>query len=116
MVLLLMVVILFGAFSSVVKAEAAEEKIEAALAEGSLQGPWRLGGRSTKMNKWAAGFASGIVVILALALWQSRNFNISAGLFPWVSASPSRACHRPGRSSEFTGKAGGRPFGAAGRR
>ena len=30
-----------------------------------------------------------VVVLLALALWQSRNFGFRAGLFPWVIGIPT---------------------------
>jgi TctA family transporter len=34
-------------------------------------------------------FAATIVILLALALWQSRNFGFRAGLFPWVIGIPT---------------------------
>src|ERR1051325_5481257 len=34
-------------------------------------------------------FALTIVVLLSLALWQSRNFGFRAGLFPWVIGTPT---------------------------
>jgi TctA family transporter len=34
-------------------------------------------------------FTTAVIVILALALWQSRNFGIRAGLFPWVIGIPT---------------------------
>jgi hypothetical protein len=37
----------------------------------------------------AALFTAVIIVTLALALWQSRNFGIRAGLFPWVIGIPT---------------------------
>jgi hypothetical protein len=37
----------------------------------------------------AALFALVIVILLALALWQSRNFGFRAGLFPWVIGTPT---------------------------
>jgi hypothetical protein len=30
-----------------------------------------------------------VIVLLALALWQSRNFGVRAGLFPWVIGTPT---------------------------
>jgi hypothetical protein len=30
-----------------------------------------------------------VVILLALALWQSRNFGVRAGLFPWVIGTPT---------------------------
>ena len=34
-------------------------------------------------------FSIVVIVILALALWQSRNFGYRAGLFPWVIGTPT---------------------------
>jgi len=37
----------------------------------------------------AAWFTTATLVILAIALWQSRNFGFRAGLFPWVIGIPT---------------------------
>jgi putative tricarboxylic transport membrane protein len=37
----------------------------------------------------AALFTAIVIVVLALALWQSRNFGYRAGLFPWVIGTPT---------------------------
>jgi hypothetical protein len=37
----------------------------------------------------AALFTVVIAILLALALWQSRNFGYRAGLFPWVIGTPT---------------------------
>lgn len=34
-------------------------------------------------------FTLAVIVLLALALWQSRNFGFRAGLFPWVIGTPT---------------------------
>lgn len=34
-------------------------------------------------------FTASVIVVLALALWQSRNFGFRAGLFPWVIGIPT---------------------------
>jgi hypothetical protein len=34
-------------------------------------------------------FALIVIVVLAVALWQSRNFGFRAGLFPWVIGTPT---------------------------
>jgi hypothetical protein len=39
----------------------------------------------------AAWFTSATIVLLALALWQSRDFGFRAGLFPWVIGFPTLA-------------------------
>jgi Tripartite tricarboxylate transporter TctB family len=36
-----------------------------------------------------AWFIIAVIVLLALALWQSRNFGYRAGLFPWVIGIPT---------------------------
>jgi putative tricarboxylic transport membrane protein len=40
-----------------------------------------------------------VIVLLSLALWQSRNFGFRAGLFPWVIGTPTLvlACFQLGR-------------------
>jgi putative tricarboxylic transport membrane protein len=38
--------------------------------------------------RWSALFAFLILAILAVALWQSRNFGYRAGLFPWAIGFP----------------------------
>ena len=37
----------------------------------------------------AALFTIGVIIVLAIALWQSRNFGFRAGLFPWVIGTPT---------------------------
>jgi len=64
-----------------------------------------------RMNKWSALFALFIVGVLALALVQSRNFNIRAGLFPWAVGFPLLALALVQLFKEVSGKAGGRPLG-----
>jgi putative tricarboxylic transport membrane protein len=34
-------------------------------------------------------FCAVVIIVLALALWQSRNFGYRAGLFPWVIGTPT---------------------------
>ena len=34
-------------------------------------------------------FAAAVIVVLTVALWQSRNFGFRAGLFPWVIGTPT---------------------------
>ena len=38
---------------------------------------------------WPVVFTGCVIVLLALALWQSRNFGVRAGLFPWVIGTPT---------------------------
>ena len=37
----------------------------------------------------ATMFTGALILILAVALWQSRNFGYRAGLFPWVIGIPT---------------------------
>jgi len=37
---------------------------------------------------WHVAFASFVVIMFAAALWQSRNFSLRPGLFPWVIGIP----------------------------
>jgi TctA family transporter len=39
-------------------------------------------------SKWGISFSVLIVVVLAAALWESRDFGFRAGLFPWVIGIP----------------------------
>jgi putative tricarboxylic transport membrane protein len=34
-------------------------------------------------------FCAVVIILLAVALWQSRNFGVRAGLFPWVIGTPT---------------------------
>jgi putative tricarboxylic transport membrane protein len=38
---------------------------------------------------WPVAFTVCVIVLLALALWQSRNFGVRAGLFPWAIGTPT---------------------------
>ncbi|HJU60923.1 MAG TPA: tripartite tricarboxylate transporter permease, partial [Candidatus Binatia bacterium] len=38
---------------------------------------------------WRVLFTLCVITLLALALWQSRNFGFRAGLFPWVIGTPT---------------------------
>ena len=41
-----------------------------------------------RRNAWGITFTVAVVVILAAALWQSRDFGFRAGLFPWAIGAP----------------------------
>ena len=49
-------------------------------------------------------FTSFIIITLAVALWQSRNFGYRAGLFPWIIAPPVLALAIAQLWLELTGK------------
>ena len=41
---------------------------------------------------WPVIFTGCVIILLALALWQSRNFGVRAGLFPWVIGTSDPCC------------------------
>jgi putative tricarboxylic transport membrane protein len=84
-VLIILAVILFGVFYSALKtrtgavgADQPQETAPEVAAGGIHFGPHVL-------------FTAAILGVLALALWQSGNFGIRAGLFPWVIGIPTLA-------------------------
>jgi hypothetical protein len=82
-VLIIFAVTMFGIFYPALKgrrerlAVSSEAKTTTTSSEGGLQ----LGAPTL--------FTAVVVIMLALALWQSRNFGFRAGLFPWVIATPT---------------------------
>lgn len=106
MVLVLIAVILFGAFYPLLKAGLAKRKYPFAATAGEGQGKR---GPGRKVNKGSALFAFGLVVVISLALLQSRNFNVRAGLFPWVVGFPLLFLLLVQLAKELRGKAVGRP-------
>jgi hypothetical protein len=52
----------------------------------------------------AALFTVTIIVLLGLALWQSRNFGYRAGLFPWVIGTPTLLLALGQLGRDFYGK------------
>jgi len=80
---------LFGIFYPIIKdRRAAKEKAKSDKRESAtttLEEPAPTGARFGA----TAWFTSAIILILALALWQSRNFGFRAGLFPWVIGIPT---------------------------
>jgi putative tricarboxylic transport membrane protein len=82
-VLIIFTVILFGVFYPAWKsrkerlAANGKSKTVVASAHGGLQF-----GAATL-------FTAVVILLLALALWQSRNFGVRAGLFPWVIGIPT---------------------------
>jgi putative tricarboxylic transport membrane protein len=85
-VLILGAITLFGIFYPVIK-DKWKRKREPDFAAGTPQR-----GKASNGNErihWrAATFVALLVVILAWALWQSRDFGYRAGLFPWVIGYP----------------------------
>ena len=104
MVLAIMAFTLFGAFYPFIKAKLAKRKAGQA---GDIQSRAVPGEAVTKrhVNTWAVVFALCLVVILAAALWQSRTFNVRAGLFPWVVGFPMFTFSLVQLTRELRGKA-----------
>jgi putative tricarboxylic transport membrane protein len=111
MVLVLITVTLFGAFYPFIKSRLHQRKVRKAEAVHGAQGAVVTVKPKAKINTWSAIFALGLVMVLALALWQSRNFNVRAGLFPWVIGFPLTGLALLQFVRELSGKAGGRPLG-----
>jgi TctA family transporter len=86
MVLVLIAVTLFGVLYSVFKGR--KEKRRHQMMGVVESGAGTEVKVRARVNKWPAAFALGLAAILALALWQSRNFNVRAGLFPWAIGFP----------------------------
>ena len=59
-----------------------------------------------QVNKWSVIFTLALIIVLALALWQSRKFNIRAGLFPWAVGFPLLGLSLLQFAREIKGKAG----------
>jgi len=109
MVLVLIAVTLFGVLYSVLKGRREKRKHRMTKAvDGGSENKART---KAMMNKWPAVFALCLVIVLTLALWQSRNFNVRAGLFPWAIGFPLLGLSILQLMREFRGKTGGRPRG-----
>jgi putative tricarboxylic transport membrane protein len=81
------VLTLFGIFYPVIKnrrearQKEADETSTHAIEQSPGAHPIHFGPQTT--------FALAVIVVLAMALWQSRNFGYRAGLFPWVIGTPT---------------------------
>jgi TctA family transporter len=78
---------LFGIFYPMIKGRRDEKKRAEARSEAQKKA--EASSQSGIKFTTAACFTLGVIVILALALWQSRNFGYRAGLFPWVIGIPT---------------------------
>jgi putative tricarboxylic transport membrane protein len=109
MVLVLIAVTLFGAIYPVIKGRLQKRKLRMAQpAAGRTESQVK---PKARVNKWSAIFAACLAFVLVLALWESRNFNVRAGLFPWAIGFPLLGFALLQLGRELTGKAGGRPLG-----
>ena len=78
---------LFGIFYPMIKSR--REAREKAAAQGKTQAEVEDTGHRHMRFGLGALFIIAVIVLLALALWQSRNFGYRAGLFPWVIGIPT---------------------------
>ena len=80
---------LFGIFYPMIKSR--REERERAEEEARAHPLTEVAGPRPRQIQFgtAALFTTAIIVLLALALWQSRNFGYRAGLFPWVIGIPT---------------------------
>jgi putative tricarboxylic transport membrane protein len=104
MVLVIIAVTLVGVLYSVFKGR--KEKKKRRMAEAVDSDSENKVTAKAMMNKRPAVFALCLVIVLALALWQSRNFNIRAGLFPWAIGFPLLGLSILQFIREFRGKTG----------
>jgi hypothetical protein len=81
--LMIFAVTLIGIFYPIIKKKWKEKSVEwpAATVEAPPEAKFRFDRRVL--------FTVCVIVLLALALWQSRNFGVRAGLFPWVIGTPT---------------------------
>ena len=82
-VLIIFAVTLIGIFYPVIKKKwgAKASQTTPATEEGTPRA-------GIGLNRRVA-FTACVIILLALALWQSRNFGFRAGLFPWVIGTPT---------------------------
>jgi TctA family transporter len=57
---------------------------------------------------WGAAFSLALILIFVAALWQSRKFSFTAGLFPWVLGFPVLAFAGVQFVFDLTGRGGGK--------
>ncbi|MGH7845958.1 MAG: tripartite tricarboxylate transporter permease, partial [Candidatus Binatia bacterium] len=80
-VIILFLITLLGIFYPVLKERWQKPKVESHSPQAPRQE------RDRDLLRWATVFSFCIVVTLAWALWESRNFGFRAGLFPWAIGS-----------------------------
>jgi TctA family transporter len=93
---------LFGIFYPMIKSR--REKREKELAAGATIGVAETAEPAHFQFGAAALFTLTIIVLLGLALWQSRNFGYRAGLFPWVIGIPTLLLALAQLGRDFYGK------------
>jgi TctA family transporter len=86
-VIVIFALTLFGIFYPIIKErwQAKENAASGPAARAATEAP---GSRELHFGP-AAWFVAVLIILLALALWQSRNFGFRAGLFPWAIGTPT---------------------------
>lgn len=103
MVLILIALTLFGVLYPAVKSVIARRRRRIASGEVGTDRPPRT---RAQVNLWSSLFAFCLVLIMSAALWQSRKFNVRAGLFPWVIGFPLLGLSLVQLGKELTGRGG----------
>ncbi len=101
-VVIIFALILLGILYPIIKQRREQKRkaeIEAVVAQKPVIEPEK---GATRL--WDTVFTSTIIFVLALALWQSRDFGYRAGLFPWVIGTPVLALAIIQLSLVLTGK------------
>jgi hypothetical protein len=100
-VLIFFALTLFGIFYPTVKKTWQKRKGES---EGLKPSAVRAAERGRFRLSFAVIFSLSMVVVLARALWESRNFGFRAGLFPWAIGFPVLALAVVQLAMDLTGK------------
>jgi putative tricarboxylic transport membrane protein len=85
-VIILIMLTLFGAFYPLIKARRRRRKIE--NVEPPSQEAVSRHGPGISEFSWGNVFTLFIILVIGLALWQSRLFDFRTGLFPWAIGIP----------------------------
>jgi putative tricarboxylic transport membrane protein len=104
LVLVLIAVILAGAFYPAIKGWLKKRRV-------AMRSLSDAAGKSVPhpgVDRWPAAFSFCLAGILAVALWESRVFNVRAGLFPWAIGFPLLGLVLVQLVKELSGRAGSR--------
>lgn len=85
-VIILIALTIFGALYPFLKARRRRRQAESA--DPASRTPVRTQGPRSLRFSWESAFTLFIILVFALALWQSRTFDFRTGLFPWAIGIP----------------------------
>ena len=100
-VMIIFAITLVGVLYPVFKERRKRKATQMTVAEAALGSPTVADPDRARL---AALFSFVVVVLLGLALWQSRNFGYRAGLFPWVVGIPALVFAAAQFLMDFSGK------------